>query len=93
VALQQSAEVLLMSILGGASAFSGPIVGAIVITLVKNLVSSYVERWNTLLGAIFVIAVIFMPEGLVPGFKQLWRKFRGTPPKGQTATKAEVKAP
>jgi len=93
VALQQSAEVLLMSILGGASAFSGPIVGAIIITLVKNLVSSYVERWNTLLGAIFVVTVIFMPEGLVPGFAQLWRKFRGTASKDQASTKAEVKAP
>ena len=40
ISLQQSAEVLLMSILGGASTFTGPIVGAIIITLVKNLVSS-----------------------------------------------------
>lgn len=77
LSLQQSAEVLLMTILGGASTLSGPIVGAIVITLVKNLISSYVERWNTLLGAIFVIAVIFMPDGLVPGFGRLWRRLRG----------------
>ncbi|HEX9462289.1 MAG TPA: branched-chain amino acid ABC transporter permease [Alphaproteobacteria bacterium] len=87
LALQQSAEVLLMTILGGATAFSGPIVGAIVITLVKNLVSSYVERWNTLLGAIFVITVVFMPEGLVPGCARLWRRLRG-----QKLPKAEAKA-
>jgi branched-chain amino acid transport system permease protein len=79
LALQQSAEVLLMAILGGASAFSGPIVGAVIITLVKNLVSSYIERWNTLLGAIFVITVVFMPDGLVPGCKRLWRRLRGEP--------------
>ena len=52
--LQQSAEILLMAILGGASTLTGPIVGAAIITLVKNVVSAYVERWNTLLGAIFV---------------------------------------
>src|SRR5258708_21937782 len=69
-----------MTILGGATAFSGPIVGAIVITLVKNLVSSYVERWNTLLGAIFVITVVFMPDGLVPGCARLWRRLRGQKP-------------
>lgn len=72
LALQQSAEILLMAILGGATSLTGPIVGAAIITLIKNVISTYVERWNTLLGAIFVIAIIFMPYGLVPGCKQLW---------------------
>jgi ABC-type branched-chain amino acid transport system, permease component len=44
------AEILLMAILGGASTLTGPIVGAAIITLVKNVISTYVERWNTLLG-------------------------------------------
>ena len=83
ISLQQSAEVLLMAILGGASAFTGPIVGAIIITLVKNLVSSYVDRWNTLLGAIFVIVILFMPFGLVPGVKQLWTRWTRPAPKIQ----------
>lgn len=76
ISLQQSAEVLLMTILGGASTLTGPIVGAIIITLVKNVVSTYVDRWNSLLGAIFVIVVVFMPHGLVPGFRQLWTNLR-----------------
>ena len=63
-----------MAILGGASSLAGPIVGAAIITLVKNVISTYVERWNTLLGAIFVIVIIFMPYGLVPGCQQLWRR-------------------
>ena len=74
LSLQQSAEILLMAILGGASSLTGPIVGAAIITLVKNVVSTYVERWNTLLGAIFVIVILFMPYGIVPGCKQLWRR-------------------
>ncbi len=77
LSLQQSAEALLMAILGGATSLSGPIVGAVVITLVKNLVSSYVDRWNSLLGAIFIVSVIFMPDGMVPGFARLWRRLRG----------------
>ncbi len=80
ISLQQSAEVLLMAILGGASTFTGPIVGAVIITLVKNLVSSYVDRWNTLLGAIFVIVILFMPFGLVPGVKQLWARWQRPAP-------------
>jgi len=74
LSLQQSAEVLLMAILGGASTLTGPLVGAVIITLVKNVVSTYVDRWNSLLGAIFIVVVIFMPHGLVPGFQQLWRR-------------------
>jgi branched-chain amino acid transport system permease protein len=74
ISLQQSAEILLMAILGGASSLTGPIVGAAIITLVKNVVSTYVERWNTLLGAIFVIVIMFMPYGIVPGCKQLWQR-------------------
>ena len=76
MALQQHAEILLMAILGGATSLTGPIVGAAIITLIKNVVSSYVERWNTLLGAIFVLVIVFMPYGLVPGCKQLWQRYR-----------------
>ena len=50
LSLQQSAETLLMVVLGGAGTIAGPIVGAIVITVVKTVVSSYVDRWATLLG-------------------------------------------
>lgn len=89
ISLQQSAEVLLMAILGGASTFTGPIVGAVIITLVKNLVSSYVDRWNTLLGAIFVIVILFMPFGIVPGVKQLWARWQ----RPASAKKIEAKMP
>jgi branched-chain amino acid transport system permease protein len=65
-----------MAILGGASTLAGPIVGAAIITLVKNVVSTYVERWNTLLGIIFVVVIMFMPYGLVPGCTQVWRRWQ-----------------
>ena len=82
ISLQQSAEALLMAILGGASTLSGPIVGAAIITIVKNVVSTYVERWNTLLGVIFVVVIMFMPYGLVPGCMQLWQRASATARKG-----------
>jgi branched-chain amino acid transport system permease protein len=75
LSLQQSAEALLMVILGGANTFLGPIVGALIITVVKNVASSYVDRWNSLLGLIFVVVVLFMPQGLVPGCKVRWTQF------------------
>jgi branched-chain amino acid transport system permease protein len=73
LALTASAEVVLMVIAGGASTLFGPVVGAALVVIVKNVVSGYLTRWNFLLGAIFVAIVILMPEGLVPGSARLWR--------------------
>ena len=73
VDLTASAEVLLMVISGGAGTLFGPIIGAALVVVVKSVVSGFLERWNMLLGAIFVVIVIFMPEGLVPGSVRLWQ--------------------
>jgi len=71
--LTSSAEVLLMVISGGAGTLLGPIVGSALVVIVKSVVSGYIERWNMLLGFIFVAIVILMPEGIVPGSVRLWR--------------------
>jgi branched-chain amino acid transport system permease protein len=73
LALTSSAEVLLMVISGGAGTLLGPLVGSTLVVVVKTVVSGFIERWNFLLGAIFVAIVILMPEGLVPGSVRLWR--------------------
>jgi branched-chain amino acid transport system permease protein len=73
VALSASAEALLMVIAGGTATLLGPIAGSALLIIVKDVASAYIERWNFVLGAIFVVIVIFMPEGLVPGSVRLWR--------------------
>ncbi len=77
VALAASAEALLMVISGGTATLLGPAVGAALVVVIKNVASAYIERWNFMLGAIFVVIVIFMPEGLVPGAARLWRRATG----------------
>jgi branched-chain amino acid transport system permease protein len=72
-ALTSSAEVLLMVISGGTATLFGPIAGAAIVVIMKNVVSAYIVRWNLVLGLIFVIIITFMPEGLVPGLARLWR--------------------
>jgi branched-chain amino acid transport system permease protein len=74
VALTASAEALLMVISGGTATLLGPIVGAGLVVIVKNVASAYIERWNFVLGAIFVVIVVFMPDGLVPGTARLRRR-------------------
>jgi branched-chain amino acid transport system permease protein len=71
--LTSSAEALLMVIAGGAATFTGPVVGAALVVVLKNVVSAYVTRWVMLLGVVFVLIVVFMPEGIVPGLAPRWR--------------------
>jgi len=73
VALSASAEALLMVIAGGTGTLLGPVAGAALVIVMKDIASGYIERWNFVLGAIFVLIVVFMPEGLVPGCVRLWR--------------------
>ncbi|HYM02558.1 MAG TPA: branched-chain amino acid ABC transporter permease [Stellaceae bacterium] len=81
LALTTSAEALLMVISGGIGTLLGPIAGAALVVVMKNVASAYIERWNFVLGAIFVAIVIFMPEGLVPGTLRIggraWTSLRG----------------
>ena len=94
VALTTSAEALLMVISGGSGTLLGPIVGAAIVVIMKNVVSAYIERWNLVLGVIFILIISFMPEGLVPGSVRLWRagwrrvgsRWGQTPSKGRPAT-------
>ncbi len=86
LSLGSSAEALLMVISGGSGTLLGPIAGAALVVVMKNVASAYIERWNFLLGAIFVAIVLFMPEGLVPGSarlgRRLWLRLRGVPAAG-----------
>ena len=75
LSLTASAEALLGVIAGGAGTLAGPVVGAAIVLVLKNYVSAYLERWNMLLGLVFVLIVIFMPDGVVPGVRRLWNRW------------------
>src|SRR5262249_27092432 len=74
VELAASVEILLMVALGGRGTLLGPALGAGVIVLLKNLVSVYTQRWLLILGAIYVLTIIYAPEGIVGAVKQLKQK-------------------
>jgi branched-chain amino acid transport system permease protein len=98
LSLANSAEMLLMVIAGGAGTLSGPVVGAALVLLLKNVASAYIDRWIMLLGFVFIFIVMFVPGGVVEGVARLrrpaWLRRTGAPlataaPEGA----AEGKAP
>lgn len=64
LSLIQSGAILLITFLGGVGLFFGPIIGAIVFTLLQTVLSLQTEIWQLYVGALFVAAVMFFPGGL-----------------------------
>ncbi len=64
-----SAEVLIMTLLGGMYSFFGPMVGAGVLLYLRLEVTSYTQYWPFILGSILVLLLFFFPGGIV-GFIQ-----------------------
>lgn len=64
LSLSPSGFVLLMAYIGGIRFFPGPIVGAIVLTIMQSMLSDYSEAWLLYLGVLFISIVTFAPAGL-----------------------------
>ncbi len=60
-------NILIIAVLGGFRHPVGPFIGAIVFVLLQNFAVDLVdrERFNLLIGAIFLIIVLFSPDGLL----------------------------
>ena len=54
-----------MVIAGGVGTLFGAFVGAAAIIALENIVSAYTERWQMVLGIIFILIMIFAPEGII----------------------------
>ena len=64
VSLQTSANVLLMTVVGGAASSVGPLVGALVLTLMQTSLSKLTHAWVFYYGMLFILVVLFAPNGL-----------------------------
>ncbi len=72
-----SGDAIIMVILGGAGTIIGPIFGSAAFLLLKNVVSSHTHYWLLWVGTIFILCVMFLPQGLW-GF--LRQRFGRRPP-------------
>jgi branched-chain amino acid transport system permease protein len=66
-----SGLVLIAAIVGGVRTLAGPALGAFVVLIAQEALSSYSQRWPLLLGAIFVGFVLFLPNGVLSAGRAL----------------------
>ncbi|HEX8088650.1 MAG TPA: branched-chain amino acid ABC transporter permease [Blastocatellia bacterium] len=72
--LALSVEIVLMAIIGGLGTVAGPVLGAVLLKLSSEIFRSYFEQANLLIyGALLIIVILFMPGGLMGGFRSLFR--------------------
>ncbi len=69
--LSASFELFLMVILGGPGTLIGPALGAGIIVFLKNFISAYTQRWLLILGAIYILTILYAPQGFVNLIKDL----------------------
>ncbi len=60
-----SGLVLVAVVVGGARSLIGPVLGAFLVVFAQLGLSTYVERWELILGALFITFVLFVPGGLI----------------------------
>jgi branched-chain amino acid transport system permease protein len=70
-----SGEVILMTLLGGAGTFLGPVLGAFTVIGLQHFLSDIVGSWVTvIIGAIFVVCVTGFRRGFVGEFLALQQR-------------------
>jgi branched-chain amino acid transport system permease protein len=74
--LTASIEIILMVILGGPGTLIGPALGAGIIVFLKNFISAYTQRWLLILGAIYILTILYAPQGLMNLIKDLLKRDR-----------------
>ncbi len=60
---QTSAILLVMVVLGGSGSLVGPAIGAVAIVLLQNVVSSYTQRWPSIMAVTFILVVLYARGG------------------------------
>lgn len=74
---QMSADGMVMALIGGLGTTLGPLVGALFLVVMKNVVSGHISRWPTVEGIFFIVIVLYARHGLVGLVNDGWRKIRG----------------
>jgi branched-chain amino acid transport system permease protein len=73
MSLHNSGFVVMMVLIGGGLvSFWGPVIGAAFFILARDLLGAYTETWLLWYGLVFMVMVLFKPEGIA-GAWQAWK--------------------
>jgi branched-chain amino acid transport system permease protein len=70
----QSAAMVVMLVIGGIGSLWGGFVGAAAYLGIQTYLSAWTDRWQLCLGLVFVLTVLFLPNGIASGLRARWRR-------------------
>jgi branched-chain amino acid transport system permease protein len=81
----RTVDILVVTVLGGLRRPAGAFVGAVLFALLANFASDYTDRYNTVIGLVFLLVIWFSPTGVLGLFDAIRRRlsrptFRGSRP-------------
>jgi branched-chain amino acid transport system permease protein len=62
--LMASGNVVLMAFIGGIGQFWGPMIGAVLVTLLQSALSNFTQAWLLYFGLLFLLIILFSPGGI-----------------------------
>jgi branched-chain amino acid transport system permease protein len=85
-------NILIIAVLGGMRHPIGPFIGAVVFVLLQNFAVDLVdrERFNLLIGGVFLVIVLFSPDGLLGWGAGLRARFQARPATGTTTHRSNA---
>jgi branched-chain amino acid transport system permease protein len=85
-------NILIISVLGGMRHPIGPFIGAIVFVLLQNFAVDLVdrERFNLLIGGVFLIIVLFSSDGLLGWWAGGRARLQGASARGRLSRRVET---
>lgn len=72
----QSGDIVMMTLLGGAPTFWGPLLGAGIFKFMEQYVSSFTQFWEGYIGIVFVAFVLLAPQGIWGLLERGWKNMR-----------------
>ncbi|MBL7212620.1 MAG: branched-chain amino acid ABC transporter permease [Desulfobacteraceae bacterium] len=88
-----SIEVALMVLVGGTGTILGPFIGSAIMLGLRNYVSAYIDQWMIVMGLIFIITMLWTPDGVLGVIRRLgvWGRTSHNQPGHRTPTPEEGK--
>src|SRR5262249_50018564 len=60
----RSGDLIVMAVLGGMGTVFGPVIGAVALLVLEELLSGITEYWQIILGPLFLLVVLFARGGI-----------------------------
>ena len=92
VVLTTSVDALLMAVLGGAGTLVGGVIGSFIVFGLREYLSTLVPWWQYVLGAVYVLTILYLPTGLM-GIPERIRQRRSTTERKAEGPKKLATAP